>query len=110
MTDKAEVILDSVNLKYESTATLKVSDRNNWALKLRILLEPKFMENGIQLIGPPGLLVVVSWVSLGCTMYKMYIPYNSQLPMFCILGQLSSTRECYSWAHGSLVCAVDMFS
>ena len=63
MTDNAEVVLDSVNLKYESTATLKVSDRNNWALKLRILLEPKFMENGIQLIGPPGLLVVVSWVS-----------------------------------------------
>ena len=105
MTDNAEVVLDSVNLKYESTATLKVSDRNNWALKLRILLEPKFMENGIQLIGPPGLLVVVSWVSK-----FVHVHFLQPIIKALFLGQLSSTNECYSWAYGSLVCPVDMFS
>ena len=62
MSENNLVPLDSLNLKYESFATLTASEKHNWALNLKIFMKPK-TTCSIDIITPPGMLAVVSWVS-----------------------------------------------
>ena len=62
MSENDLVPLDSLNLKYESFATLTTSEKHNWALNLKIFMKPK-TTCSIDIITPPGMLAVVSWVS-----------------------------------------------
>ena len=62
LSETDEVPLNSLTLDYTATSTLKESKINHWALSLEIRMERKVLQSFVQIIAPPGLLVVVSWV------------------------------------------------
>ena len=61
MTDNEETILESQNIYYDATASL--SNRTSKTLSFKLKLNRKITRSVIQNILPPGLLVLVSWVS-----------------------------------------------
>ena len=61
MTDTEETILESQNIDYDATASL--SNRTRKTLSLKLNLNRKITRSVIQYILPPGMLVLVSWVS-----------------------------------------------
>ena len=63
LSETGGVPLNSLTLDYTASSTLKKSKINDWALSLEIRMERKVLQSFVQIIAPPGLLVVVSWVS-----------------------------------------------
>ena len=61
ITDNEETILESQNIDYDATASL--SNRTSKTLSFKLKLNRKITRSVIQNILPPGLLVLVSWVS-----------------------------------------------
>ena len=61
MTDTEETILESQNIDYDATASLSKRKRKTLSFKLK--LNRKITRSVIQYILPPGMLVLVSWVS-----------------------------------------------
>ena len=62
LSETDEVPLNSLTLDYTATSTLKESKINHGALSLEIRMERKVLQSFVQIIAPPGLLVVVSGV------------------------------------------------
>ena len=58
-----DIILDPLNLDYEVSINLNRSELNH-SLRLKITLKRKLMRSFIEIISPPAMLVVVSWVIL----------------------------------------------
>ena len=58
-----DIILDPLNLDYEVSINLNRSELNH-SLRLKITLKRKLMRSFIEIISPPAMLVVVSWVKL----------------------------------------------
>ena len=56
--------LDSLNLDYDATVSIKQSTKHSWALALQLRMKRKIRRSVVQIICPPGLLVMVSWVWL----------------------------------------------
>ena len=56
------VLLNSLSSDYESYVSLE-SKKESRALTLKIVMKRKLFPGVLQIIAPPGLLVVVSWVS-----------------------------------------------
>ena len=63
LSEKGQVTLNSLNLDYNAIATLKQSIAHDWALSLEIKMTRKIVQSYVQIIAPPGLLVIVSWVT-----------------------------------------------
>ena len=63
LSERGEVVLNAVNLDYNAASKLEQSKLNYWALSLEIKMTRKMMQSFIKIIAPPGLLVIVSWVS-----------------------------------------------
>ena len=63
LSETGGVPLNSLTLDYTASSSLKESKINHWALSLEIRMERKALQSFVQIIAPPGLLVVVSWVS-----------------------------------------------
>ena len=61
MTDTEETVLKSDNLDYDATISLSKPTRKSLSLKFK--LHRKITRSVIQYILPPGMLVLVSWVS-----------------------------------------------
>ena len=61
LSEDKRVSLDSLNLGYEITASLKEKEKY---LVLDITMERKPLPGILRIIMPPGLLVVLSWVFL----------------------------------------------
>ena len=61
LSEDKRVALDSLNLGYEITASLKEKEKY---LVLDISMERKILPGILRIIMPPGLLVVLSWVFL----------------------------------------------
>ena len=58
------VELDTLNLDYYATASLKKSNRVKWALDFELELTRKIARSIIEKILPSAMLVMVSWVKL----------------------------------------------
>ena len=58
-----DIILDPLNLDYEVSINLNRSELNH-NLRLKITLKRKLMRSFIEIISPPAMLVIVSWVIL----------------------------------------------
>ena len=76
-----DIDLESLNLDYTATASLKKSNRHSYALDLEIKLTRKFLRSFLELIAPPGMLVVVSWVKRE-NLKKWSTPFERNLPIF----------------------------
>ena len=81
MSQHGDIDLESLNLDYTATASLKKSNRHSYALDLEIKLTRKFLRSFLELIAPPGMLVVVSWVKCE-KMKKWSTPFENNLPIF----------------------------
>ena len=57
------IILDPLNLDYEVSINLNRSELNH-NLRLKITLKRKLMRSFIEIISPPAMLVIVSWVKI----------------------------------------------
>ena len=58
-----EFYLESMKLDYDATVSLTQSEEHRDNLKLEFKLSRRLVRSVIEIIGPPGLLVMVSWVS-----------------------------------------------
>ena len=58
------VELETLNLDYYATASLKKSNRVKWALDFELELTRKIARSIIEKILPSAMLVMVSWVRL----------------------------------------------
>ena len=62
VTEKDRVLLNSLSSDYESYVSLESKTKSR-ALTLKIAMKRKMFIGVLQIIAPPGSLVVVSWVS-----------------------------------------------
>ena len=62
MSDQDVSDLDTLNLDYYATASLKKSERVEWALDFELKLTRKIPRSIIEKILPSAMLVMVSWV------------------------------------------------
>ena len=62
MSDQDVSDLDTLNLDYYATASLKKSNRVKWALDFELKLARKIPRSIIEKILPSAMLVMVSWV------------------------------------------------
>ena len=63
MSKGEELQLESMKLDYDATVSLTKSEEHKDNLILQIKMSRRFVRSVIEIIGPPGLLVMVSWVS-----------------------------------------------
>ena len=64
MSKGQEYQLESMKLDYDATVSLTKSEEHRDNLRLEFKLSRRLVRSLIEIIGPPGLLVMVSWVSL----------------------------------------------
>ena len=62
LTEHGEIALDSQNLDYNATASLSKPPGSNSHIFLELKLRRKITRSVIQIILPPALLVMISWV------------------------------------------------
>ena len=62
LTEHGEIALDSQNLDYNATASLSKPPGSNSHIFLQLKLRRKITRSVIQIILPPALLVMISWV------------------------------------------------
>ena len=60
-----DIILDPLNLDYDVSINLNRS-QSTYFLILKINMKRKLMRSFIEIISPPAMLVVVSWVKFPC--------------------------------------------
>ena len=64
LSNEEHMQLDSLNLDYDATVSIKQSAKHSWALALQLRMKRKIRRSVVEIICPPGLLVMVSWVWL----------------------------------------------
>ena len=62
LSSKEQMPLDSLNLDYDATVSIKKSSKQPWGLALQLRMKRKIRRSVVEIICPPGLLVMVSWV------------------------------------------------
>ena len=63
LSEKGQIAVSSVNLDYWATASLSKYNENGRALMLEIIMTRKMTRSIIEIVAPPSLLVIVSWVN-----------------------------------------------
>ena len=61
--NRHDIILDPLNLDYDVSINLNRTELSH-NLRLKITMKRKLMRSFIEIISPPAMLVVVSWVKI----------------------------------------------
>ena len=72
-----DIILDPLNLDYDVSINLNRSEFSHF-LVLKITMKRKLMRSFIEIISPPAMLVVVSWVKFPCLFHFHNYKINCQ--------------------------------
>ena len=88
MGEKEEVQYDSLNLDYDATVSLeKIRIQKEFRkLRMTVTLKKKIARSIIEIISPPGILVIVSWVMLHEFYY--FLRFYRFLTFFGLLATL----------------------
>ena len=73
MSEEEMISLNSLSQDYEVASASIKSSKQAQALTLKIALKRNIMKGALQIIGPPGLLVVVSWASTYFFIHSLFI-------------------------------------
>ena len=105
--------LDPLNLDYEVSVKLR-RNKDCMSLHLDIKMERKFVRSFIEIIAPPGILVIVSWVndllkthinflSISYTKHNLNLQTSFLIPISAIPGRLGTLLTLF-------LCAINIFN
>ena len=108
LSEQKYVKLNSHNLDYDATASLRKSKDKIWVLILEVRLKRKISRSIIEIIAPSGLLVIVSWVRH----YGPFIirTYKHHIKILTLADQFFAPCGFSSRANGFFVDAISLHS